>query len=193
MSVKPVTLRTGRLELSTLGPDDIDALIAACQDPDIPRYTSVPSPFGRDEAQQLVAKTAAGWASGEHLVWGIRHGAALMGVVGLYRVDGRGSGELGYWLAASARGRGILTEAARTALDWGFAPADAGGAGLHRIEWHAVVGNDASARVAQTLGFRFEGVRRDALLGEGGRVDGWAAALLATDDRAPRVWPVTGG
>lgn len=121
-----MTLRTDRLELSTLGPDDIDALIAACQDPDIPRYTSVPSPFGRDEAQQLVAKTAAGWASGEHLVWGIRHGAALMGVVGLYRVDGRGSGELGYWLAASARGRGILTEAARAALDWGFAPADAG-------------------------------------------------------------------
>lgn len=179
-------LRTARLELSVPEAADADAVLAACQDPEIPRYTSVPSPFARADADQLIAKAHAGWASGEHLVWAIRDAGALVGIVGLYRVDGRGSGELGYWLAAPARGRGLLTEAARTVLDWGFAPS---GAGLHRIEWHAVVGNDASARVAQALGFRFEGVRRDALIGEAGRVDGWAAALLQADDRTPQVWP----
>jgi len=80
-----------------------------------------------------------------------------------------------------------LTEAARAVVDWGFAPT---GAALERMEWHAAVGNAASARVAQTLGFRFEGVRRRALITKEGRRDGWAAALLPSDDRTPQRWPV---
>ena len=63
-------------------------------------------------------------------------------------------------------------------------------AALERTEWHAAVGNAASARVAQTLGFRFEGVRRRALITKEGRRDGWAAALLPSDDRTPQRWPV---
>ncbi|MFY9714862.1 MAG: GNAT family protein [Microbacterium sp.] len=61
--------------------------------------------------------------------------------------------------------------------------------GLARIRWQAVVGNVPSARAARTLGFRYEGLQRQALTSPRGRDDGWMAGLLATDDRTPVEWP----
>ena len=86
--MEPVTLRTDRLELSAPEAGDADAVFAACQDTGIQRYTSAPTPFARADADELIAKARAGWASGEHLVWAIRADSGLIGIVGLYRVDG---------------------------------------------------------------------------------------------------------
>ena len=185
--MEPVILRTERLELSRPVASDVDALYEACQDADIQRYTTVPSPYERRHAEEFVEKVAADWAAGAHVTWAMRRGDVLAGVVGLYRLDGRGTGELGYWVARGARGQGLITEASRAVVDWGFA---AEGLGLARIEWKAVVGNVASARAARSLGFRYEGLQRQALVGPHGRDDGWVAALLATDDRMPQPWPV---
>lgn len=183
----PVVLRTTRLELSRPLPSDADAVYEACQDADIQRYTTVPSPYERRHADEFVDKVAADWVSGAHLTWAIRRDTRLVGVIGLYRLDGKGTGELGYWVARPARGAGQLAEAARAVLDWGFASQ---GADLVRIEWKAVVGNIASARAARALGFRFEGTVRQGLVSQRGRDDGWSAALLRDDDRTPQPWPV---
>jgi RimJ/RimL family protein N-acetyltransferase len=75
-------------------------------------------------------------------------------------------------------------------IDWAFSSE---GAALARIEWRAVVGNEASARVARALGFRFEGTLRQALVSAKHRDDGWIAALLKTDERMPQPWPVLEG
>ncbi len=182
-----VTLRTPRLELSIPTVDDVDAIHDACQDADTQRYTTVPSPYERRHAEEFVPKVAADWASGAHVTWAMREGDVLAGMIGLYRLDGNGGGELGYWVSPWSRRRGLLVEAARAVLDWGFSP---DGLGLTRIEWNAVVGNIGSARAARTLGFRYEGLRRQALVGKDRRDDGWHAALLATDDREPQDWPV---
>lgn len=187
--MEPVVLRTERLELSRPLETDVDAIFAACQDAGIQRYTTAPSPYERRHAEEFVEKAAADWSSGAHLNWAMRHGADLVGMIGLYRLDGRGTGELGYWVAREARGRGLVTEASRAVVDWGFAPE---GLGLVRIEWKAVVGNVGSARAARATGFRYEGLQRQALVGAQGRDDGWVAALLAADDRAPQPWPVLG-
>lgn len=185
--MEPVTLRTARLELSPVGEADVDAIFAACQDPDIQRYTTVPSPYRREDAIGFVAKTTQWWQDGAEATWAIRHGGELAGVVGLHRL-GRGDGELGYWMTPAFRGRGLLTEASRAVLDWGFSPE---GLELARIEWRAVAGNVASARAARALGFRYEGLLRDALRnGSGRRDDGWIAGLLPRDDRTPQPWAV---
>ena len=60
--------------------------------------------------------------------------------------------EVGFWMAPWARGRGIMTDAVRLVCRWGFADL-----GLGRIEWWANVGNDASRRVAEKVGFTMEG------------------------------------
>ncbi|MBD3941920.1 GNAT family N-acetyltransferase [Microbacterium sp. NEAU-LLC] len=185
--MEPVTLRTARLELSLPEAGDVDALYAACQDADIQRFTPVPSPYRRSDAEAFVERVPQDWKSGIHLTWVIREGERLVGTIGFYRIDGKGSGEIGYWISPDARGGGQLREAARAVIDWGFAP---DGLGLVRIEWRAVAGNIASARAARALGFRYEGLLRQALVGPRGRDDGWIAGLLVADDRTPQPWPV---
>ncbi|WP_292831283.1 GNAT family protein [Microbacterium sp.] len=185
--MQPVTLRTERLVLSPPRASDIDAIYEACQDADIQRFTTVPSPYERRHAEEFIPRVAAEWDDGVHLTWAMREGAVLAGTVGLYRLDGAGTGELGYWVSPWSRRRGLSTEAARAVLDWGFAPE---GADLHRIEWRAVVGNVASARSARALGFRYEGYLRDGIAGVDDRDDCWLAALRRTEDRAPSPWPV---
>ena len=81
--------------------------------------------------------------------------------------------EIGFWTAPWARGRGVMTAAARLVCRWGFDEL-----GLERIEWWANVGNDASRRVAEKLGFTMEGTCRRRLLHRGERVDGWVGGLL---------------
>lgn len=182
-----MTLTTERLELSPPRESDVDAIYAACLDADLQRYTTIPSPYERHHAEGFVTKTREWWDAGSETTWAIREGGALVGMIGLHGL-GRGSGEIGYWMARTARGRGLLTEAARAVVEWGFAP---DGARLERIEWRAVVGNLPSARTARTLGFRFEGTMRRALVnGAGRRDDGWIAGLLPTDERVPQPWSV---
>ncbi|MGV2903434.1 GNAT family N-acetyltransferase, partial [Microbacterium sp. AGC62] len=96
-----------------------------------------------------------------------------------------GAAELGYWVTPAARGKGHLAEAARAVIDWGFTEL-----GLVRIRWQAVAGNVPSARAARALGFRYEGLQRQALTSPRGRDDGWIAGLLHDDDRTPVDWPI---
>ena len=185
--MEPVTLRTERLELSLPTDADVDAIFEACQDPGIQRYTPVPFPYDRSHAEGFVAQVPKDWEAGKNLTWAIYENGALVGTIGLYRVDGMGNGEIGFWMAPWARGGGRLAEASTAVIDWGFA---GDGLALTRIEWRAVVGNVASAKAARALGFRYEGLLRKALANAKYRDDGWIAALLKTDDRMPRPWPV---
>ncbi|EIC08948.1 GCN5-related N-acetyltransferase [Microbacterium laevaniformans OR221] len=183
--MQPVTLRTARLELSLPTENDVDAIYAACQDELIQRFTTVPSPYERTHAEGFVAKVAGWWDAGTEATWAVRHEGALAGMMGLHRLN-QGSGELGYWMTPAVRGQGLVSEAARCVIDWGFSP---DGLGLRRIEWRAVVDNPASHRVAQRLGFRYEGRVRAVLVnGAGVRADGLIAGLLAEDERTPQVW-----
>lgn len=185
--MEPVVLRTARLELSLPGEADVDAIYEACQDPEIQRFTPVPSPYERGHAEEFVARVSADWQSGANVSWAMREGSVLAGMIGLYRLDGRGSGELGYWVSPWSRHRGLLVEAAAAVIDWALAT---DGLSLVRLEWRAVVGNVGSARAARALGFQYEGTLRQALVDSKRRDDGWIAGLLATDERMPRSWPV---
>ncbi|GAB3600461.1 GNAT family N-acetyltransferase [Microbacterium tumbae] len=186
--MEPVVLTTERLELRAPDETDVDAIAAACQDPEIPRWTTVPSPYTREHAVGFVELVASWWADDSQAVWGVHAGGGLIGVVGLHHITPSAGGahaELGYWMAAAARGRGYLVEAAKPVIDWAFAER-----GVVRLNWRAVVGNVPSARAARSLGFRYEGMQRQALISPRGRDDGWMAGLLATDDRTPVDWPV---
>jgi RimJ/RimL family protein N-acetyltransferase len=186
--MEPDVLHTPRLVLSTPTADDSDAIHAACQDADIQRFTTVPSPYLREHAEGFISLVAEHWASGAEATWAIRHEDALVGMIGLARIPSGGP-EIGYWVARRARGNGLLTEAARAVIDWGFSPERPA---IERIEWRAVVGNIASARAARALGFRYEGMLRKALANSFGRTDAWIGGLLRDDDRAPQAWSVLG-
>lgn len=186
--METVTLSTPRLVLRPPTEADVPAIEAACQDPDIPRWTTVPSPYTRQHAEDFVRLVGEHWTSGAETVWAIFADGVLVGMIGLHDIETHPAGghaEIGFWSASAARGRGYMTEAARAVIDWGF-----GNLGLARLTWRAVAGNAASARTARALGFRYEGLQRQGLTSPRGRDDGWFAGLLAGDDRTPVVWPV---
>ncbi|MBD7957282.1 GNAT family N-acetyltransferase [Microbacterium sp. Sa4CUA7] len=184
--MQPVTLRTSRLELSLPTPADADAITAAAQDPEVPRWTTLPSPYARADADDFITKAAQWWEAETELTWALRLDGQWIGMVGLQHLHLRGDAEIGFWMAAEARGAGYLGEAARAVIDFAFSDA----VGLKRLEWQAIVGNIPSARTARSLGFRYEGLMRQKLVDPRGRHDGWVAGLLATDDRTPVDWPI---
>ena len=181
-----VELTTARLRLRRPVESDIDTITAICQEPEIVAFTTVPSPYRRSHAEAFVIEAVPhGWAAGTDCTWAItrRDDAAggLLGVVSIHDVED-GAGSLGYWLGAAGRGRGIMTEAVESVIDFGFArPPE--GLGLRRLQWQAVPSNEASVRVAQKAGFRWEGLRRAAVLHRGRPQDLACAGLLASDSR----------
>ncbi|GAA0261476.1 GNAT family protein [Actinomadura nitritigenes] len=86
----------------------------------------------------------------------------------------RGVCEVGVWLDAGARGRGLVTTAVRHMIDWAF-----GVRGMARVEWICDPRNTASAAVAKRLGMTCEGVLRDAYVLGGERRDEQVWAVLA--------------
>ncbi|MEU6237841.1 GNAT family N-acetyltransferase [Kitasatospora sp. NPDC047058] len=176
----PVVLTTDRLLLRAPQESDIDAVFAACQDAEIQRWTVVPSPYRREDAEYFVNDLAAnGWLTGDNFVWCVfeRATGALVGSQGLVRCPGRpGTAEVGWWAAEEHRGRGYTAEAARAVARYGLTEL-----GLRRLEWVAYVGNEGSRAVAEKVGFRFEGTLRSFAEQRGEFRDSWVGGLLATD------------
>lgn len=174
------TLQTERLTLRPVEPGDVDAVFAACQDPEIQRWTTVPSPYTRDDAITYVTETnPSGWDECRAAGFAVcaSETGRLLASVGLHfhRPNDDALASIGYWCAPEARGRGYVTEAVLAVAQWGFDQC-----GVERLEWYAVVGNDASRRVAEKAGFVVEGVLRGGLAHHGVRVDCWIGALLPT-------------
>ena len=134
----PVEIRTPRLRLRPLTDTDADALVQGVGNYEVARWLSVvPYPYALSDARSFLGSPAA--QAGR--AWAICHGDALVGVIGL-------AGELGYWLARPAWGRGFATEAAEHLLDTWFA---AGGAD---VVAYCFDGNTGSGRVLDKIGFR---------------------------------------
>lgn len=89
--------------------------------------------------------------------------------------------EIGYWVRSDETSRGICTEAVDRVLEEAF-----GAMGYHKIVLRIAVGNEASDRVAEKLGFTKEGVLREELLIRGNWVDHSLWSLLDREYRALR-------
>ncbi|WP_432508746.1 GNAT family N-acetyltransferase [Kineococcus auxinigenes] len=168
-------LRDGDVLLRRHTAADLDAVVEQCRDADTVRFTTVPTPYGRADAEGFTAGLTAAWDRGEVAGWAVEAGGRFAGTVDL-RHRPAGWAEIGFGLAPWARGRGVMTRAARLALAWGFDELHLAG-----VHWQAVVGNTASWRVAQKCGFRREGEVRGLLVHRGERLDGWIGSLLASE------------
>jgi RimJ/RimL family protein N-acetyltransferase len=185
--MEPITLTTDRLLLRPLASKDVDAVLEACQDPEIPRWTSVPSPYTREHAVGFVEQICAdGWRDDTLYNFGVftRDGGALVGSMGLVRLGQLPAptrqAELGYWTVKEQRGKGYTVEAARAVCAWAFQSL-----AVERIEWYAEAGNEGSRAVALKTGFVMEGTQRSKIVHQGTRRDAWCGSLLPSDwDRA---------
>ncbi|MFJ4617730.1 GNAT family N-acetyltransferase [Streptomyces sp. NPDC088812] len=183
--MQSVTLTTHRLVLRPVGPQDTEAVHTAAQDPDIQRWTTIPSPYLPEHARTFTEEVApAGWADGTLFTFGVfLPDGTLVGVNSLMRRS-LGTAEIGYWATKEHRGRGYTTEAARTASHWAFTDL-----AVDRVEWRAEVGNTASRAVAEHAGFTLEGTLRSAIDNKGVRRDCWVGSLLPSDLGLPSTAP----
>jgi RimJ/RimL family protein N-acetyltransferase len=145
-------LSDGVVALRAWTPADIPAIVAACQDPEIPRWTLVPSPYGEADARAYLQHVADGWDGDVRASFAVADAAdhgALLGSAGLQAIDWeQRAADVGYWVAAPARGRGVATRAVELLVTWAF-----GTVGLERIELRTNEGNAASQAVAARAGF----------------------------------------
>jgi RimJ/RimL family protein N-acetyltransferase len=159
---------------------DLHGLVAACQDPEISRWTRVPYPYGPTDARAYLLSRHDALHNGTAAPFAIVSAAdrdQLLGSISLMRFSWQHArAEVGYWLGKEARGRGHVTRAVRLVTAWGFR-----NLALERIDLLAATGNPASQRVAERCGFTREAVLRSYLLGKDGRQDMVCFGLLVTD------------
>jgi RimJ/RimL family protein N-acetyltransferase len=175
---EPVEITAGRLHLRPWEPRDAGAVLAACRDPELLRWTTLPDPYTEQDAQAWVEQLApAAWREGTGAHFAVLDAVdgRLLAAVGFSAITERGA-EIGFWCVPAERGRGVVPEAVAAVCRWGF-----GALGLHRVTWLTYVGNDASRRVADKAGFRFEGTLRGYLVQRGQRRDAWIGGLLPGD------------
>ena len=180
-------LSDGEIAVRPLAPRDVPAIVAACQDAEIPRWTRVPSPYTREDAERYLAIAATEAAAGAGVALAVCDSRdRFIGTIGLMELDReRGCGELGYWIAAAARGRGAARRAVALLRDWAHAEL-----GVATLEILANRDNRPSQLVAERAGFADTGeIRSVARMPErirhGYKVYAWRAGEVAADDPRP--------
>ena len=154
-----MTLGDDELLLRPPTEEDVPGLTEALQDPEIPRWTRVPSPYTEEDARAWLAST----------------GGELLGGVGL-RAPEDGIAEIGYWVRREARGRGVAPRAVRLVSEWGLRER-----GFARISLMTEPENAASQRVAEKAGYRREGLLRSWMELKGTRRDYVMFSLVPED------------
>ena len=111
-----------------------------------------------DDTRAFVRQTLKDVAENSTLAGVILSRRAVVGVIGHHRINWNNrSTSLGYWLAADAQGRGIMTAACRALTAHAFETL-----GLNRVEIRCAVGNRRSRAIPERLGFTAEGTLREA-------------------------------
>ena len=159
------------------------AVAEACRDPEIARWIDdIPAPYTRADARAYIAACRRGWKDGSLWAFAVVDAASgeVMGSCGVgWQDHPHGVAEIGYWVRAADRGRGVATRAVRLVSDWAF---EVGG--VQRLQLRADELNIPSQRVAENAGFRREGVMRSVRYSrrQGRRVDFVMFSRLAGED-----------
>jgi RimJ/RimL family protein N-acetyltransferase len=156
LTVQPSATAPGLL-LRPWTQQDIPAIVAAHRDP-LMRHWLRHAVTTAEEAQRIIQARRADRRAGTGFSFAVFQvdpdGTAgdLVGAVSMRRLaDEAASGEVGYWVTAAWRGRGIAPRALNTVCEWAFRLPRA--RPLERLELIHSVGNHASCRVAGKAGF----------------------------------------
>ena len=162
--------RTQRLLLRPFARSDIDDVYTYASAPHLGLFLPVPQPYERQHAVEFVSKALSeDWV--KSATYALVFDGRVVGGVDLGFFDS-GWANLGYSLAPNLWGKGLVVEAVRPVITAGFQ------AGVARIEISTALPNRRSWRVAEKLGFRYEGTLRSRMLVRDRRYDAVYYGLL---------------
>ena len=168
-------LSDGVIRLRPWTEEDIPARVEAFQDPDIIRWTDVPVPYTEQIAREQLRSMENRRLAGRAIFLAILDATSeeLLGGVHIYQAHKPSIGEIGYAVFQHARGRGVATRSVRLLANWALQ-----NLGYQRLQIWTFVGNAASQRVAEKVGFKRDRVLRSYADIRGERVDAVMFSLL---------------
>ena len=165
-TIANLRLETDRLVLRELHMEDADFLFQEWSDPEVTRFMCDEDPLQKiEQAEDFLRQFQALEKNPNLIWWGIQSKAdgGLIGTCGFFRWDQKHHrAEMGYDLSPYSWGQGLMPEALRAILQFGFEEMN-----LNRIEAMVHVENLRSQRVLTKLGFQREGLLRDYYCREG--------------------------
>ncbi|MFG0256620.1 MAG: GNAT family N-acetyltransferase [Phycisphaerales bacterium JB043] len=174
-----VELCTERLRMREITLDDVDAVVAFCNDREIARGTcSIPHPYTHEHAKGFVGDIARKINENEAYCWGIEvvETGELIGDIGIWFTPAHRRAEVGFVIGRDHWGKGYVPEALNEVIRYGFEDL-----GLHRIFAHAMAWNNASRRVMEKVGMVHEGTLKEDHL-KWGRFESSAIYGFTRDD-----------
>jgi len=179
------TLKSDSLTMRPMRPSDAEDIYRAVQDPEIPKFTTLPADYPIDLAIEFAnTRAAASFVNKTELVFviedsrlenssastststsdsksanlasGYPYSNGFAGVMSLHTIDiPNHRAEIGYWLAKEARGQGICTKAAELITEYGLMTI-----GFKRIDGIVDVRNEPSKAALLKAGYEFEGIMK---------------------------------
>lgn len=155
-----MVIETQRLWLLPWSVEDWKSFAPIAKDPEMMRFITRGVPWSDERIQQLIERQRAHYESLGYCRWRLElkatgETAGFCGAGNLYGLD---EPEMGWWVARKLWRQGLATEAARAAIDDLFMRV-----GLDHVVSVIAIGNEASVRVAEKLGYRHQ---RDAMINE---------------------------
>jgi ribosomal-protein-alanine N-acetyltransferase len=158
-------LETERLILRKLNPDDATDVFAYASDPEVTKYLLWDAHKTISDSLAFISAALARYQAGAPAPWGIvlKDEGRVIGTCDYISCnDIHSRAEIGYALARPCWGHGIMTEAVRKILDYGFRVKN-----FNRVQAVCDVPNVGSARVLEKAGMTFEGILREYMIHHG--------------------------
>lgn len=144
-------LQSERLILRRVVKEDVSEIFALRSDPEVMKYIPRPLLKTEEEALEHIALIDEKIDSNEGINWAItqKENPKLIGIIGHYRLKPEHlRSEIGYMLHPAHQGKGIVSEAIKEVVNYGFEVMK-----LHSIEAIIDPENCASEKVLQKNGF----------------------------------------
>jgi ribosomal-protein-alanine N-acetyltransferase len=159
-------LETERLLLRKMRLDDARAMFAYASDPEVTRYVLFETHRSIEDSEAYLRVAVEGYERGDFGGWGVvlKDSGAFVGTCGVdfgYAPE-HARAELGYVLSREHWGKGLVPEAVRAVIRFGFGRME-----LNRIQARCIAENTASARVMEKAGMTYEGTLREYQLIKG--------------------------
>jgi RimJ/RimL family protein N-acetyltransferase len=175
------TIQHGQYTLRPLSEADIDAIYQSCQDPLIPRFTTVPTPYSKELAQAFVRTRAPQlFEERKAIQWILTvskdispaalkvAGETFLGPFSIHAIEENNHiGEIGYWLNKDVRGYGYGSIGSRMVTNYAFETL-----GLRRLAGLVDSDNEASKKVLLGAGYAHEGLMKSRVTrADGSQID----------------------
>jgi ribosomal-protein-alanine N-acetyltransferase len=154
-------LETERLKLRPVCPRDSNDIYEYASEPEVAKYVTWEHHRTIADSIHFLRLVMQQYKEGLPSPWGIiyKENNKLIGTAGYHRwVPGHSKAEFGYALSIDYWNKGIMTEAMKEILRFGFEEL-----GLNRAEARCFIDNVSSERVMQKLGMKYEGILRQTV------------------------------